>query len=468
MVATVSIIGAGPGDPGLITVRGLAAARRADAIIYDALIDARLLASLGPAERHPVGDRRHSDEARMLRLGELYRRLSERGLRIARLKGGDSMLFARIAEELALLDALAVSYEIIPGVTAALAAAAYAEVPLTVRGQAQSVALLTGHQTLPTTPAADTLAIYMGGTRCRQLCAELIERGWEAATPAVAVARATLPGQRTVAANLAEFAAGEAAPPSSPMLLIVGSVCARAPQSSWYERRPRILVTGTSSSRYQAYGEVIHAPLIETAEPTEPGPLQEAVAQIDSYAWVVFTSRMAVAAVLDRLLERSDTRLLAGVRLATIGSETNAALRRYGLRADLTPAEESSEALGLAVARLRQAAPAERVLLPRSDLASPALPESLRAAGFLVEAVTAYRTLLPPEPIRIELEQVDVVTFASPSAVHNFVAVYGSDFPVDAVAVVRGEATAGAVDAALGDIRRLSLEQLRGWLPPRR
>jgi uroporphyrinogen III methyltransferase/synthase len=463
MTAEVSFIGAGPGDPGLITVRGLAAAQRAEAIIYDALVDPRLLRSLGTGERHAVGGRRKSDAQRMQRLAQLYRGFGERGLRVARVKGGDATLFARISEEIQLLEDLGVRYEIIPGVTAALGAAAYAQLPLTVRGKARSVALLTGHASLAAAPAADTLAIYMGAERCQQLCGELIEQGWATATPATAVANATLPQQQTTPATLGDFASGQNVPPAGPLLLVVGDVCTLAPRSSWYDRRRRILVTGTDASRYCAYGEVIHTPLIETVAPAQPTALVAAVAEIANYAWLVFTSRAAVAALLEQLLAAADARVLAGVRLAAIGSDTAAALRDYGLRPDLVPSRESSDDLGRALVAQRSSSPAERVLLPRSDLADATLPDTLRGAGFIVDSVDAYRTRLPAEPLVVDLGGVDAVAFASASTVHNFAVVYGAQFPAHAAAIVRGDATSRAVTQVLGKVPQLRVEELGPW-----
>ena len=470
----VTIIGAGPGDPALITVRGREAARRADAIIHDELVDRQLLATLGDAERHTF-DNDDGAAGRLERLRELYSGLAGRGMSVARLKGGDPMMFARIAEELTLLRELGIRYRVVPGVTAATAAAAYAELPLTRRGSGRSVALVTGHAPLSpagaTAPLADTLCVYMGGDRSRQFCSELEAGGWRRDTPLVAVAHASLPQQRVLESIVGDVADGSATVPSGPVVIVVGRGAMPLSSPGWFALGPRILVTGTSADPYLPYGEVVHTPLIETVPPEDRAPLDSCVARLTGYDWVAFTSPAAVDALTDAVISSGgDGRSFAGISLAAVGAATAEALRARGLSADLVATRESAEGLADAlVARMqRDGERSMRVLLPRSDLADGALPDRLRSDGCHIETVVAYRTRLPAaERIhRIDLADIDIVAFASPSAVRNFVAIYGASAPSHLAVLARGDRTAVTAHELLGNRPFVGLDDVAGWVRP--
>ena len=471
---TVTIIGAGPGDPGLITVHGWETARRAAAVIHDDLVDRRLLANLGPSERYSLRDTEPGK--RLARLREFYAALADRGLSVARLKGGDPMLFARITEELALLRDLAIPYRIVPGVTAATAAAAYAELPLTRRASGRTIAFATGHAPLASgasgLPVADTLCLYMGGGRSRDLCNELLATGWPPDTPLTAVAQVSLPDQRLLHTTVAEVAGGNTTLPTGPVLAVVGVGAEPLASPPWSARVPRILVTGRSVEPYLPYGEVVHTPLVETLPPDDPQPLVDRAVRIAAgaadYDWVAFTSAAAVEALLMAVRQHGgDGRSFAGVGLAAVGPLTASSLRAHGLSADVVAPNESAADLGRvlldAIGRGADHSP-PRVLHPHSDLAADSFAKMLSAAGCEVDAVVAYHTRLPPPErlVRVDLASIDAVAFASPSAVRNFVAVYGSRAPRAAVLVAKGERTAAAVAELLGGIRAVAIEELAG------
>ena len=506
MAAFVSLIGAGPGDPELITLRGQRALAAADVIIHDDLVDRRLLISCAGRPVHALGDRRAPAAERQRRLYSVLAEHALAGRRVAHLKGGDPLLYGRGAEEIQFLRAAGIPYEIVPGITAAAGAAAYAELPLTRRRRASSVALCTGHTGQVAVPEADTLVYYMAAARLAEVARRVLEHGRLPDTPVALVRNASRPEQSVTTLTLAE--AARLPPPAPPLVAVIGpggaplagamdaaaaeviaahGLPAVAParrrraapvpgsagdpvfraerppapgtprrpapapaSSSWFEAERKVLVTGTSAEPYRHLGELVHTPLIEIAEPEDWRPLDAAVDTLASCSLVVFTSRFAVAALLGRLLARGgDARRLAGARLAAIGRATAAALRSRGLAADLVAASEHTGGL---LDALRSAGPiaGERVLLPRSALAGDALPDALQAAGAQVTAVTAYRNLPVPEPVRVDLAAIDAALFTSASTVAAFRNLYGTEVPASLALWCRGPRTRAAAQAAFG------------------
>ena len=493
MAAFVSLIGAGPGDPELITVRGQRALAAADVIIHDDLVDRRLLISCAGRPVHALGDRRAAPAERQRRLYNLLAEQARAGRRVAHLKGGDPLLYGRGAEEIQFLRAAGIAYEIVPGITAAVAAAAYAELPLTRRRRASSVALCTGHTDEVVVPEADTLVYYMAAGRLGEVARRVLARGRAPDTPVALVRNASRPEQSVTALTLS--AAARLPSPDPPLVAVIGPggaplagaldaaaaqvIAARglpaavrgstAPSDrraartgsapgarTWFGAAPKVLVTGTSAEPYRHLGEVAHTPLIEIAEPEDCRPLDAAVNRLASYSLVVFTSRFAVAALMERLLARGgDARRLAGARLAAIGRATAAALRGRGLAADVVAAAEHTDGLVDALYRAGGLV-SERVLLPRSALAGDALTEKLGAAGAEVTAVTAYRNLPVPDPVRVDLAAIDAVLFTSPSTVKAFRGLYGERIPPALALWCRGPRTRDVAQAVFG----------RGDLPP--
>ena len=487
MAAFVSLIGAGPGDPELITLRGQRALAAAEVIVYDDLVDRRLLISCAGRPTYGLGDRRAPAAERRQRLYRLLAEQAAAGRRVAHLKGGDPLLFARGAEEIRFLRTAGIPYEVIPGITAAVAAAAYAELPLTRRRQASSVAFCTGHTEQVAVPEADTLVYYMAAARMGVIAEQLLARGWSPATAVTLVRNASRPEQTVTTLTLsaavrceslappvvavigpggaavaaaaddpapsdvrAAQGAGARSAPPAPASSPPGAAHPTRAAGSWFNRARKVLVTGTSAEPYRRLGELVHTPLIRIAEPADWGPLDAALEQLAGYSVIALTSRYAVTALVERLLARGgDGRRLAHARLAAVGGGTAAALRARGLAADLVAQPETTAGL-LAALRAPGGLAGARVLLPRSQLADATLPQALRAEGAAVSAVTAYRTLPVDDPVQVELDACDAVLFSSPSTVQAFRQLYGTALPEKLLVWCRGPRTGSAARAAFG------------------
>ncbi len=406
----VWLVGAGPGDPGLLTVRAVECLAQADLVLYDQLVPPRLLeyAPAG-AERICVADLpgRHPE-----RYPHIHRTMIEAarlGKRVVRLKGGDPFLFSRGGEEAGALSQAGIAYEIVPGVTSALAAAACAGIPLTHRLHASAVAFITGHedpakvydkldwQALASFPG--TLVIYMGMARLPQITQQIIEHGKDRETPAAAVRWASTGQQWTIEAPLCELPrAVQAGGMKSPAIIVIGPVVNLRSQLAWFERRPlfgkRIWVTRPRRQsdvlvrRLELLGAIpLVAPLLEICKPADWAPVDRAIDEIKLYHWLVFTSANGVHAFMQRLLQRGcDLRTLGAVRLAAIGSGTADALRSYHLLADLVPDEFRSESLAAA---LKEKAAGQRILLARADRGRDILRQELMAQAS-VEQIAVY------------------------------------------------------------------------------
>ena len=436
-VGMVYLVGAGPGDPGLLTGLGRDCLARADVIVYDHLASARLL-DLAPrgALRISAGKSIGHCTLSQGEINETLARHALLGRRVVRLKGGDPYVFGRGAEEAEHLRALGIPFRVVPGVTAALGATSYAGIPVTHRDSASAVAFVTGHHD-PSEPSRldwaalarfpGTLVIYMGVTRLAALCRTLIDEGKAPTTPAAMVQSGTLARQRTVAGTLADLpglvlAAGI----GPPALLVVGEVVSRRADLAWFERLPlfgrRIVVTrpsdesDKSAASLEALGaEVLPAPTVEILPVEDFAPLDDAIGRLASFDWLVFTSANGVRHFLDRLdsLGR-DLRALGHIRLAAIGPATAEALAAYRLRADLVPDSYRSEALAAALAGV---VAGRRVLLARADRGRAILQDELGRIAE-VEQVAAYRNAdaeaLPPAVLaRIEEGSVDWITLTS-------------------------------------------------------
>ena len=453
----IYLVGSGPGDPGLFTVKGVRCMERADAVVYDRLAPESLLAHAKPgAEMIYVGKRPGDDQA--MKQDEINRVLVElgrSGKTAVRLKGGDPYIFGRGGEEaLELLEA-GIPFEVVPGVTSGVAAPAYAGIPVTHRNVSTSVAFITGHED-PTkgrsdvdwkgiARGADTLVLYMGVGRLREISTELIDAGRDPETPVAVVRWGTLPEQRTVTGTLADIAERvERAKLKPPAITVVGDVVnLREAGLGWYERRPlfgrRVVVTraraqaGELSAELEGLGaEVREFPTIEVRPPANFGPLDEAILDLDSFDWLVFTSVNGVEAFLGRLRHHGrDLRAISRqTKVAAIGPATAGALERVGLRVDVVPEEFRAEALIEAIKDGSLAG--KRVLIPRAKVAREVLPEKLREAGAEVVVPPAYETVPSVEgkeglAREIEAGLIDCVTFTASSTVENFVGAFGAE-----------------------------------------
>ena len=472
----VYLIGAGPGDPGLMTVHGLECLRAADAVVYDHLVPRRLLTharadaeliDVGTASPQPM-----AQEAICYLLAEKARE----GKIVARLKWGDPFVFDRGGEEALFLHEQRVPFEVVPGLPAAIAVPAYAGVPVTYPGGGDTITLIRGHEdesrTLPAVDWASlarlggTVVCYAGAHQLPLLLDALRSNGWPADDQAVVVYDGTLPHQETVAGTVAELLDGlREHPRRAPATLVVGRVVGLRPHLRWYDARPlfgrRVLVTRPREQAVELVdrltilgADAIEAPLIRIEPPEDPGPLRDAAEAPDAFDWIVFTSTNAVDAFMKALLEgEGDVRMLKGPRLCAVGAGTAEKLGHYGIKVDLVPGEFRSEAL---VAALMAAGPVDgaRVLLPRANIGREVVVDLLRQAGAVVTDVVAYRTILndtpradAPDVYKLLLEgRIDVVTFASPSAARSFVRIYGAEPAADllknTVVAVIGPATA--------------------------
>jgi uroporphyrinogen III methyltransferase / synthase len=430
---TVYLVGAGPGDPGLLTVRGAQLLERADVVVYDRLVHPSLV-DRAPvdAERIYVGKAPGRAEMEQADINSLLVEHG-RGRAVVRLKGGDPYVFGRGGEEAEALAAARVPFEVVPGITSAIGAPAYAGIPVTHRGTSTHFTVVTGHED-PAKEAADvdwdalakaggTLVILMGAGRVGDIAARLVAGGRPPGTPVAAVRNGTRADQRTVRATLATIAdAGVRAPAA----IVVGEVAGL--DLAWFETRPlfgrSVVVTRAreqaSELRHRLEGlgaEVVELPAIAV----EPVPFD--LPDLGRYRWLVFTSANGVRAFFHRGLSPAglDARALAGVRLAAIGPGTAAALADHGLRTDLLP--ERFVAESLLDAFPPPAADDERVLLARAEKARDVLPAGLSERGYAVDVLAVYRTVkAAPDPDvleRVRRGEVDALTFTSSSTVTN-------------------------------------------------
>jgi uroporphyrinogen III methyltransferase/synthase len=447
----VYLVGAGPGDPGLITLRGCQCLARADVVLYDYLVNPQvLLHARADAELVCLG--RHGRD-RIMPQEEINRQLvslARAGRTVVRLKGGDPVVFAHAAEEIAALAAAGARYEIVPGITAALAVGSYAGIPLTQGDAASAVALVTGqerHDKLVSAldyPALaafpGTLVFYMGVTTVAHWSRQLIDAGKSPDTPAAIVRRCSWPDQETFACTLGTLADQvESRRLRPPVLFVVGPVAALGSERRWFVERPlfgkRVLVTrprrqaGELAAALQDLGaEVLFQPAIEIGPPDDWSPVDRAVRELDHYDWLVFASANGVRAFLDRLLETRDLRALGRAKLAAIGSGTAEELARYRLRADLVPDEHRAEALAQALCAGANAG--SSFLLLRASRGREVLAEALAASGTQVDQVVVYTSR---DVARADAEvlalldagKIDWITVTSSAIARSLAAIFG-------------------------------------------
>lgn len=452
-VGKVWLVGAGPGEPDLITWRGRELLERAEVVLYDALSHPELLELCPQAQLIDVGKRYGERATPQGEITTLLLQFARAGQRVVRLKGGDPLVFARGAEEALALAEAGVPFEIVPGITSPIGAAAFAGISLTHRDLSSSVTFITGSdqdgkewspeawQKLAT--ATGTICVLMGMRRLEEITAALLAGGRSRETPAAVVQWGARPEQRTIVGTLGDIAErARQAGLRSPAIVFVGEVVSLRSALAWYEAKPlfgkRILVPrplhqarATSAAIRERGARAVLRPALDIAPPPDPGALERAILGAASYDWVVFTSVNGVLA-LERVLEGTgkDARIFGTARLAVIGEKTAAALRRLGLRADLVAPEYIAESLSEAL--LAELAPQSRVLLVRALVARALLPEALAAAGHHVDIVAAYETNAVSgselRALQAALEtEVDVVLFTSSSMVDAVVTALGSE-----------------------------------------
>ena len=448
---TVYLVGAGPGDPGLITVKGLAWVRAADVVIADFLADDRLVAEAPPqAEIIRVPWR----PGRQEEINDLLVRHSQAGKTVVRLKGGDPFVFGRGGEEGLHLQRHGIPFEVVPGVTAAVAVPAYAGIPVTHREITSTMTVVTGHVS-PDKSRTDldweafakrigTLIFYMGARNLPFIVERLIEHGRPKDTPIALIQWGTTPEQRTLVGTLDDIVSkARPASFSPPILIVVGEVVSLRPHLDWFESKPlfgvRVLVTRArdqagelSQSLVRQGAEPVEAPLIRIEAPDDWSKADAALSNLSRFDYVVFTSSNAVKAFFSRLSEKSlDARALGGVRVAAVGRVTAGALRRQGIEADCQPDVFRAGSMVETLAGNRDLRDA-RILFPAADLAGPVVEEGLAGAGGTVTRITVYRTVMEetlPDGIVSMLEdrKIHLAVFASSSAVSAFTKAVGPD-----------------------------------------
>lgn len=450
MAGMVTLVGAGPGDPGLLTVKGRQALEEAQVVVYDRLVGPEVLALIPEdAEAIDVGKRAAHHPVPQEQISQILLEQAQLGKRVVRLKGGDPFLFGRGGEELELLAEHHIPFQEVPGITSAIAAPAYAGIPVTHRDWASSLHIVTGHQRAGKELSIDfealvraggTLVFLMGVSALEAICQGLLQAGMDPATPAAVVERGTTPEQRRVSASLTQLPqAARQAEVASPAVIVVGGVCALADDFDWYDALPlkgaRILVTrprdraGTLSRRLRALGALVtEFPCIETV-PISPCPAaEEALGQLEQYGWLCLTSPAGADCLWGLLTGMGrDARALGGVKLAAIGPGTAKALAQYGLRADLVPEVYDAAHLGEVLARR---AGAEKVLILRAQEGSPQLTAALDQEGIAWEDIPVYTTRYDnPQSAQLrqalEAGELDLVTFTSASTVKGFAASIG-------------------------------------------
>ena len=472
----VYLVGAGPGDPGLITARGRDLIASCDAIVHDALANPALYVDTGAA-LHDVGKRGGStDSARQAEINGLLVRLAREGKRVVRLKGGDPFVFGRGSEEAQALAAASIPFEVVPGVTAGIAAPAYAGIPVTHRGVATSVTFVTGHEDpakgAPTVDwsalarAGGTLVLYMGVRSLGRIARTLLDAGLSADTPAAAVQWGTRADQRTLVATLSTLEERvEESGLEAPVIFVIGGVVALRDEIAWLERRPlfgwRVLVTRAQSPRSSlaqaladAGAEVVEAPATRI-EPLDPGCLRGAIAHLDAYDWIIFTSQNGVelfwAALRDSGL---DARALSALRVAAVGPATAASLLDHGIAVDVTPERFIAEGVLDSLA-VRGDVAGTRVLYVAAEGARDVLPNGLTGMGARVDVVPIYRSV-PDAPgtetIRVFAQgatERTLAAFTSASAVRAFAEAAGEGRGRVAAASIGPATTAAAREAGL-------------------
>ena len=448
----VFLVGAGPGDPGLLTLKGKECLEQADVVLYDYLANPSLLQyARTTAERIYVGRRGRGQYQDQSEINRLLIERAKGGQIVVRLKGGDPFVFGRGGEEAEAVAAAGIDFEVVPGVTAAVAVPAYAGIPVTHRTLASTVTVVTGHEdpskgtTVIDWPklaaTSGTLVFMMGMKTLPIIVARLIKEGRSPQTPVAAVRWGTRAAQRTVIGTLKDIVVrAEQAHLEPPTVIVVGEVVKLRDQLNWFEKRPlfgrRVVLTraqeqaGEFAQLLAAYGaEVIEAPTIQIVPPGGWGDIDRAISRLAEYTWLIFTSVNGVTPFMERLkAARKDSRVLAHLQICAIGPRTAQELERFGLTPDVIPAEYQAE--GLLSTLAGRDLHGKRVLIPRAEVAREILPNQLRAMGAVVDVIAVYRTVAPAADMsrlseQIERGTVDAITFTSSSTVKNFVDLVG-------------------------------------------
>lgn len=475
-IGRVVLVGAGPGDPGLLTLRAAAALRSADVLLYDALASDPIVALAPPScERIFVGKRGGNHAMPQDEIETLMVAKAREGHTVVRLKGGDPFVFGRGGEEAQRLHAAGIPFEIVPGISSSVAAPAYAGIPVTHRDFNTAFTVLTGHED-PTKPASTidwakladphrTLVLLMAMGNLRGITAKLVQHGLAESTPVAVIQDGTRPTQRTITGTLATIADdAEREGLGAPAIVVVGDVVSVRDELRWFDRSPlfgkRVLLT-RPAHQAEAFAQALYArgmepvlgSTIAIVAPDDAHAAHRAIDDLHSYAWVVFTSQNGVDAFFDRLSSLDeDARYIGRTKVAAIGAKTADRLATYGIRPNLVPAAFISEEIGRAL--IEQSKPGDRILVYRAQEARDVLPQMLQDAGRDVTVVAAYKTIFDVDPHFAEkVASSDVLTFTSASTVRGFAELLGGN----AAAV---EASRGKIVACIGPITADAAEEI--------
>ena len=448
----VYLVGAGPGDPGLLTLKGKECLEAADVVLYDYLANPILLQyAPATAQRIYVGRRGRGQYQDQVDINRLLIEHAKEGNVVVRLKGGDPFVFGRGGEEAEAVAAAGIDFELVSGVTAAVAVPAYAGIPVTHRTLASTVTFVTGHED-PTKPGtllewpklastSGTLVFMMGMKNLPMIVRQLLSEGRQPGTPAAAIRWGTKTDQQTIVGTLGDIVSKtEAVHLEPPTVIVVGEVVRLRGLLNWFETKPlfgkRVVLTRAREQAREfsrllaAYGaEPVEVPTIQIVPPASWQAIDEAVAHLNAYQWLIFTSMNGVKPFMDRLRTAGkDARALANLRLCAIGPRTAQELGTYGLIPDVVPSEFQAEGVIAALAHV--GVRGSRILIPRAEVAREILPEQLRELGATVDVIPVYRTIAPAVDVVSLTQQfhngeVAAVTFTSSSTVRNFVELLG-------------------------------------------
>jgi len=426
--AKVYLVGAGPGDPDLITRKGYQLICQADVILYDHLIPLDLLQfAPATAEIISVGKFASRHTLPQDEINALLVKKAQEGKQVVRLKGGDCYLFGRGGEEVQACVEAGVDFEVVPGITSALAVPCYAGIPPTHRDYTPHVAIVTGHRKRGENveiPKAGTVVMLMSVANIPNIVKKLLADGWPATTPIAAIEHGSRYDQRTVPGTLEDFVTvAEQAQLRTPAIFVVGRVVELRDELDWFEKKEKVLVLGNHPQRYKYLGNIVHRRIIDCAAIEDYSAVDAYLGQAIDAHWIVFTSIHGVKHLVARLFAQGkDIRSLASCKIAAIGQATGSRLREFGLCADLIPERESSAGLLDAFAKL--GVEGQRFLLPCAKVASPELPEGLNRLGASVEKMVVYQTV-DIDPGEIDFDYIDRILFTSGSTVKAFVKHYG-------------------------------------------
>ncbi|MHC4061628.1 MAG: uroporphyrinogen-III C-methyltransferase [Planctomycetota bacterium] len=425
----VYLVGAGPGDAGLITLKGCQLISQADVILHDHLIPSELLRLARPAaEVISVGKFASQHTMSQPDINNLLVEKAKNGHSVVRLKGGDPFLFGRGGEEAEACAEAGVEFEVVPGVTSALAVPSYAGIPPTHRDYTPNVAIVTGHrkgeQQLEI-PKAGTIVFLMGVANIKKIVASLLDAGWPRETKIAAIENGTCYNQRVVTGTLENFVEIiQAAALRTPAVFIVGKVVELREKLGWFGAKPTVLVLGINPEKYTHLGNIVHRPLIDCVGLEDYSGADFILRELKGFGWIAFTSANAIRFFFERLHAIDlDARALAATKVAVIGKSSGERLAEFGITADMCADIESSAGMLEKFGDI--GVENEKILLPQSEIASRELSDGLAAMGAAVERLPIYRTV-ETDPGEIDFDNIDHILFTSGSTIRAFVKRFGS------------------------------------------